>query len=399
MNTILLIFPGDDLDASIPWGMVENGSLLEAGRIADASALPGLRRRAEEADVVAALLPGEHAAIHHIAAPPKAAAKFKAAAAFMLEDELSEPLESIHFVTHSVPTGGFVVATKTALMDRWMDAFDSAKIDLSLLSTDAAILIGNEEDAVLLRGKSRTVAACRTLAFACENALFDITGQSFAEEVGDASIQVLGEEDDLPDFIRDLSPEWLGPFGKAKLFELFADAVSKNKPANLLQGPYRRKTKWRAEAGVWRNAALIAAGLATIVFASVAAEAWRNDRISQQWAALGRMIHEQNFPDRSSVDPVSNARAMLSTSSGNTSFLTLSTQFSDAIERNEDVQIDRIGFDRTQGRFTVSIRSTSDSAIEKFREDLTDMGVTVRDNGGFRQSRGQWVGELLAEAS
>ena len=149
----------------------------------------------------------------------------------------------------------------------------------------------------------------------------------------------------------------------------------------------------------WRNVGVIAAGLGCLFLVSIAAEAWRNDRESNQWANLSQELHDQYFPDVTGADPVNHARIILASGTDSASFLLLSSRFAEAIEKNEEVQIDRIGFDSTQGRYTVSIRSQSDTAIEALRADLTAMGVTVRDNGGYRQSRGQWIGELLAEMS
>jgi|GEM_PF-2621207 len=399
MSRQLLIFLGESLMSPIQWGVIEDERLLEAGRIPGAEALSNLRRRQQDIDKTIAFLPGEQATLRHMETPPKTAAKFKAAAAYLLEDDLSEPLDQLHYATQLNGNGGFVLAIRDEIIQNWADVFAAANFDVDVLTTDTSALANISDDIILLRGKSRTVAGAPTTGMACENDLFDLIGGEFLDTVGDKRVQCLGEEQELPAFLKGKTVDWLGPFGKGRLFEFFAQALLTSAPVNLLQDKYRRKIHWGGRLNVWRHVGVIATGLGCVFLASLAAEAWRNDRESSQWAELSQELHNQHFPDVVGADPVNHARIILASGADSASFLLLSTRFAEAIEKNEEVQIDRIGFDSTQGRYTVSIRSQSDTAIEALRADLTAMGVTVRDNGGYRQSRGQWIGELLAEIS
>ncbi|MEO0881078.1 MAG: hypothetical protein AAFY22_15370, partial [Pseudomonadota bacterium] len=81
MTRNLLLMLGDRIDAPLHWGVVENDSVVENGRLESGLDLSGLTIRAKKADKVTAILPGEQSVIKKIDAPPKAASKFQAVAA------------------------------------------------------------------------------------------------------------------------------------------------------------------------------------------------------------------------------------------------------------------------------------------------------------------------------
>ena len=399
MTRNLLLFLGERPDAAIHWGVVDGEGVEETGYLFNAEALETLGPRQGDVDRIIAYLPAEQSTLISVPAPPKTSSKFIAAAAFMLEDELSEPIENIHFVTHKTGDSGLAIAARDNIVSAWRDAFAEAGVELDILTTDAAALIDISDDCIVIRNSARTIVANGANAFACDNDLLDIVSSELVGDLSDKRVQCLGEDNDLPDIFSDQETDWLGPLDDARRVEFYAQALDVAAPVNLLQGAYRKKMQWRAGLSQWRGAALIAAGLAAIGFATVALDAWRSGRASARWTSLAEQLHASSFPEASGVDPVTHARGMLSAGGDSGSFLILSARFTEALADNDEIQIDRIGYDSAQGRFSVSVRSQTDAAIEAFREELTRLGVTVRDNGGYRQSRGQRVGELLAELS
>ena len=166
-----------------------------------------------------------------------------------------------------------------------------------------------------------------------------------------------------------------------------------------MQGKFKARASWRGSARLWRRPAAAAACAALFLVTSLSADAWREERIASRWKDLTKSLHEQAFPDNAVSDPVSHARAVLSNESEAASFLALNTQIADALDNVKGVEIDRIGYDQDRRRITVAVKGSSHDAIEALRAALNEVGLEMRDNGGFRRARGQIVGELLAEWS
>ena len=180
MSQQLLIFLGESVMSPIQWGVVEDERLLEAGRIPGAEALGSLRRRQQETEKTIAFLPGEQAALRHMETPPKTAAKFKAAAAYLLEDDLSEPLEQIHYATQFSSNGGFILAIRDEIIQNWVDIFAAANLEVDVLTTDANALANISDDIILLRGNRGPFQARRQRRWRARMSCLTLLAPSFS---------------------------------------------------------------------------------------------------------------------------------------------------------------------------------------------------------------------------
>lgn len=402
MTRRLLIFLGQSIDAPILWGVVDEARMIEQRRLENAAGLSDLADLSQEVDETIAILPGEQVSLLHMPAPPKSVSKFKAAASLYLEDLISEPIEAMHVVTQGAAknsganASGRILSLRKTLMDEWRAVFASAELTLDIMTADTAVMMG-VDGVLVLRDEARTLLAARDIAYVCENPLFDgLDHQALASSAGEARA-FMGESDGAPAFLRGDDFEWLGPLSEQQRFEFFARKMDAAAPINLLQGAYRVRRALKIDLSPWRRSGLIAATLAGLVMASMAAEAWQQDRIRERWARLTKTLHVETFPDAANIDPVTHARRVLGQGADSVSFLAVVDQFATAADGQDSFEIERISFDRVRGRFSVNVRSTTDTAIEGFRQSLAERGVVVRDNGGYRRSKGQWVSELLAD--
>ncbi len=412
MTRRLLIFLGQSLHAPINWGVVDELRLVEHRRLDDASLIGDLISVVDKVDQTIAILPGEQACLQHMAAPPKSSAKFKAAVSLLLEDQLSEPIEKMHIVTQSLaknslsahglsknsdgaPSGRALGVSKT-LMDEWRKAFEEASLTPDLFTVDTAIMVG-VDGVVVLRDGARTLLAANDVAYACENALFDQLEHPALTPPAGRTRAFIGESEGAPAYLSGDDFEWLGPLSEQQRFEFFARKIDASTPINLLQGAYRVQRALNIDLSPWRRSGVIAACLVGMIIASMVAEAWQHDRVRARWIKLTQTLHTETFPEAASTDPVTHARRVLGQGADNVSYLATIGQFANAADGQDGFEIERISFDRNRGRFSVSVRSKTDAAIEGFRETLAERGVVVRDNGGYRRSKGQWVSELLAD--
>ncbi|MBB5518753.1 type II secretion system protein GspL [Amphiplicatus metriothermophilus] len=394
MTDLLLMLLGESPDAPLRWGRVRDGRLIEGGRLDDARGLAALQDHAAEASLVAALLPGEQVATRRLAAPPRDERKLRAAAEFLIEDELGEPIADLHVAVGADARGALAVAVRRRIVENWLEAFAGAGIGCALLSADYLALPPADNAAVVIFDGARVVAAMPDGGFAVETALFErIAAGVFSDEV--ERISVLGDAVHRRLLPRTVALEWLGASGDAALILAYAQAIAESSPVNLRQGAYRRRRDWRAAFAPWRRAAALAAALAALLLVAGVADGLRAHRIADRWSEAASAVHATAFPDAVGENPAAHARRVLA-AGGGPSFLALSARFAEAVEATGTVEIERITFDAARGDFIVSVRSRSDADIEDLKQRLAALGVETRDSGGYRRAGADWVGELAA---
>lgn len=394
MSDLLLLMLGPAPGAPLRWGVFEAGRLTEGGWI-DGGDLSDLAPKALGADKLAALLPGEQVAVRAFPAAPRGGARRQAAARYLMEDELGEAADALKIAVAADRTPPIAVAARASIVEGWLAAFAAAGLDCDILSADYLALASNGEGATIIGEGERVIAAFSGLGAGVDRGLFaDLAPQLFAEHQG--RIAVAGEAAlgrCLPDPEQ---ADWLGDIDDARLLSIFGGAVLSRPPANFLEARFLNRKALAAALAPWRRAGLIAASLIGVLLLGVVVDAARAGREADRWNNAATALHREYFPDEAASDPVTFARRRLGQGGGEQSFLWLATRFSDALEGNEAVQIDRIRFNAARGEFIVSIRSDSDTAIEALKGTLAAAGVAAQDSGGYRSAGGIWTGELTA---
>lgn len=395
MSNALILLLGLSPGAPIRWGRLADGRLLEGGRVENAASLSALASPVAAADVIAAILPGEQVALRRMPAPPKAEAKFRSAAAYLLEDELAEPIDDLHVAVAAQDGDGLAIAVRKRIVEDWLAAFAEAGIQPTVLTADYLLLPSGAAQGTAVLEEERAVVAAGGGGFAIETALLpEIARSAFAERP--ERLTVYGD----PAAARLLAAagaiEWLGPADDASLLGFYGALLDERAPPNLLQGAFRRRRAWAPALAPWRRSGLLLAASFAALAVFTVADAVRAGRTADRLEEASRAIHKAAFPDAVDKNPAAHARQILGSGGGGGSFLALAARFAEAVEVDNKVQIDRISFDAGRGEVVVSVRSDSDVDIEALKTRLAERGVAARDNGGYRRSGAFWIGELAA---
>ncbi|MEE2691796.1 MAG: type II secretion system protein GspL [Pseudomonadota bacterium] len=393
MGKMLILLLGQSPAEPIRWGLLAEGRLVEGGRLADAAGLAEIANHAHSADLVAAVLPGEQVAIRRMSAPPKAEGKFRSAAAYLLEDELAEPIDDLHIAVAMEAGEGLALGVRRSIVETWLSLFAEAGIELSLLTADYLAPLSTAKQGAAIFDGERVVVAYGGGGFAIEAAFFpEISSAIFVEHI--ERLTVYGDQARLRLLPQADAVDWLGLADDANLLAFYGSSFEERAPANFLQGEFRRRRSWGPALAPWRRSgALLAATLAALAVFTFA-DGLRAARIADRLETAAFSIHRAAFPDSAGQDPASHARRLLGAGGGGRSFLALASRFAEAVEIDNKVQIDRISFDAARGEMVVSVKSGSDLDIETLKSRLAEKGVTTRDNGGYRRSGAYWVGEL-----
>ena len=400
MSETLVLLLGKSPDDPIQWGLVAGSDVKIADIAPSAADLGSVADRVSAEAFIVAILPGEQAALRAMASPPKAAAKFRAAATYLLEDELAESCDGLHVaVTRRNENSGTALAVKKKIMSGWIDILDEFGLSPDIVTADFALLPHGDGRAVVVFETHRVWGAVGYDGFAAERSLSDV----FLERlIADGPIEELIGFGNAKVERRDFAGRqviWQQDSDVASLFRLFANTARSAGIPNLRQGAYRKRRDWHGDFGEWRKTAMLAAACAALAFVLAIADGARQLRIADHYERETAELHREAFPANANADPRRHARSILSSGSGGMRFLSLSTRFAESVEENGQIQVDRIRFNSARGEFAISLRFTDINELEQLKQLLADRGIAASETGGVRRSGGFYVGELRVSES
>ncbi len=395
MNETLILLLGQSPEEPVRWGVTAGGRVLRSGAAPSGHALSEIAGEAAKARSSIAVLPGEQAAMRAVPAPPRAAAKVRAAAAYLLEDDLAENLDSLHIATMRHESGaGLAVAVKRSVLDAWRDAFDEAGWSPDVMTPDFTLLPASPDKASFIVSSERIIGMTGLQGFALERPMADAVAAELAD---DASIEAvagwIAPGAETPDFGQKPA-EWINLKGDEALFNLYTEQAAAGGAPNMLQGAYRKRRDWGGAVGPWRRAAMLAAVCIAALGGNVVADAARSERIASRLNSETLSLHQTAFPEAANADPRNHARSILQTGGGGMDFLHLATQVAESLESADGVQIDRVRYNASRGEFSVNMRFADINDLESLKRSLAGRGVTATEAGGVRRSGAIYVGEL-----
>ncbi|MGF1543577.1 MAG: type II secretion system protein GspL [Parvularculaceae bacterium] len=378
----------------VAWAAFDGEALAEVGRCPNLETFGDVVRSFDGAVRIGAVLRGETVAMRALASPSRSAAKFRAAATLLLEDELAEAIDDLHVAATQTSGVGRAFALKADLMDLWTAAFAAVEAPLAVLTVDFCCLGGEPERPVIFIEPGRMIASVGDRGFAADHNLGRMAVKSMIDEAEPTEIVAYGPEPWLAR--RDESVyAGQGPADDEALLAAARRAIDDGSAVNLLQGPYKPAKRRTIEYRRFQRAGMMAAGRGAAAMVFGAASAARDGRVAARYEAAATRLHEAAFPEAANEDPRAHARAALSRRTG-ASFLDLTSRLNAALNDNDNVAVDRIRYDRERGQFVFSIRSQSDADIETFRRQLAAQGVDADDSSGYRRAGAAWIGEMSA---
>ncbi len=400
MNETLILILGATPEHPVRWGFVADGQVRLASIAENVDSLSSIKERARGARQVVAVLRGEDAALRIMPAPPRSNAQFRAAAGFLLEDELAENIAGLHFsATRNSGGAGRVIAIKKSVLESWRFELLDEGLSPDVLSVDFALLPIASGRAVVIDAPDRMIVALGEQGFAMEKPMAeDVLSTLLIDETindiifyGDREIQVDGREG--------LILDRRGPVTDETMFRLFAKALEEKTAPNFLQGQYRKKRDWKIATGPWRRAAVLAAAcIAAFVFSIVVGNV-RSLRLADRLEEETLDLHRAAFPDAPEADPRTHARTVLASGGGAAVFLPVTTLIAEALSDVEGVQLDRLRYNAERSEYSVNLRFADIAKLDAFKRALEARGVTAAEAGGVRRSGGFYLGEMRVSLS
>lgn len=388
MDEMLLLCPGPDPER---WEWAVAG--LEDGRMrrGGLGPLASIKTEAAGRETIL-LLPGTDVRLESIEAPPAKGGEVRTAVAYLLEDQVCERVEDLHFaIGRRDPTERLPVAIiRRALLRAWLEPLYQQDIRPSqVISETLALPIAGNGAAITVSGDCLLVRTGEDSGCAVELELagnnlgilptpaggevsaslpiWPVNGAEMPERLL-AGIQAAGWTPDLQT-------------GAESRLALFARGLSSQRPSlNLLQGEFSDRTNTQVKRRWWPAAALILLTFGLHVGWSW----WDLHRLAQQRQALQsetETLFRQAFPEvHRIVDMETQAKQQLDAlrkqSGGHGEFLQLFNKVATRLRQTPGIQLTGLIFDN--GSLDVEMKTSDVKAVDGLAGQLNAEHLSAR---------------------
>jgi general secretion pathway protein L len=330
------------------------------------------------------VVPGQDVLLTAAIVPTRNRQRIATALPYLLEDQLANDVDELHFAAGQRAADGTVHTAVVAhnRMTAWLEALRDAGIEPDAMVPDVLAIPRNPAGWTVVREAHATlVRTGRESGFATENEnlalfvqavlstedtpapdtvhLYDFRGECAAEE---------------PDPFADAGIDVETPGDAAGIIELLARQSDEPTTINLLQGRYSRREQLGKVLRPWWPAAALLAGVALVNGATRITEFFKlSHEVDQRGAAIER-IYRETFPDaRRIVDARAQMEDKLATmrSGGSVSadgFLDLLGSASAFLHQAPGLEVQRLSY--RDGRLDLAVTAGDLQSIDTLKQHL-----------------------------
>jgi general secretion pathway protein L len=324
---------------------------------------------------VVAFVPAAEVRLASVQVPARSAARILQAAPYVLEDQLAEDVDTLHFAIGApgaVDGGGHPVAiVARARMETWLAPLRARSVRLDALLPETLCLPAPEAGhwTGLAEAGRVTVRTGAWTGFSC--VLDDLgTCLQIADPEGRTPVRLFVARDAESDFSRAGRPLELLP-GYGSGLEVLARHWQPAGTINLLQGGYSDKQDWQRLAAPWRLAGALALAWVATSAAWYAADAWRTGRELAAQTASNFARCQQVFPKDCVSEPLvsavveQQARLLGGGSAGRAPLFQLLGSLGAALAANPGLTLESLQF--REGALHLALTGSDLQALENLR--------------------------------
>ncbi|MGS0682235.1 type II secretion system protein GspL [Shewanella sp. 125m-7] len=340
--------------------------IIGSGELSDASALSTLTERAGHR-AVEVLVPASSITLTQVELPEKSQRQAVKALPFMLEENLAQNVDELHFVTG--PRDGDALSIAVVAheqMQAWIEWLSDAGLKAKCIVPDclalplaecdwAAMTFGKE---ILLRtGEGSGVSLSQSWLDVALPELLPATSSTQTTVAGYTELQLAGTQVkvqplDLPMLV----------LAKGLL----------HAPMNLLSGVYKPKKEYGKHLTLWRNAGIAFAVIVVLALVNKGLNIHQMNSDADALQAQSEQIYKQVIPGSSRVVNLrsqmgSYVRTLQGGGSGSEFFVMLSGM-RDAFDQVPELKPTTLRFDSNRNEIRMQVTAKNYEQIEKFKE-------------------------------
>ena len=370
MSERLFIRLGQTAEQSCSWLVwsEQEQEIIGSGELSDASALSTLTDRAANR-AVDVLVPASSITLTTVDLPEKGQRQAIKALPFMLEENLAQDVEELHFVVG--PRDGDALSIAVVAheqMQNWIEWLAEAGLKAKCIVPDCLALPLAECDwAAITFGQEILLRTGEGSGVSLEPEWLDValpqmlpeseatTTVAGYTELGLAGVEIKAQPLDLPMLV----------LARGML----------NAPMNLLSGIYQPKREYGKHLSLWRNAAIVFAIVVLLSLVNKGLNIHQMNTKAEAVKAQSEQIYKQVVPGSSRVVNLrsqmdSYMRKMQGGGSGSEFFAMLEGTEA-AFKQVNDLKPTTLRFDSNRGELRMQVTAKNYAQIEKFKEIIS----------------------------
>lgn len=370
MSERLFIRLGQSFEQPCSWLVwsEQEQEIIGSGELSDASALSTLTERAANR-AVDVLVPASSITLTTVDLPEKGQRQAIKALPFMLEENLAQDVEELHFVVGPREGDALNIAVVAhEQMQNWIEWLAEAGLKAKCIVPDCLAL---------------PLAECDWAAITFGQEILLRTGQgsgvSLEQEWLEMALpQLLPDSEEATTVAGYTELALAGTAIKAQPLDLPMLVLARgmlNAPMNLLSGVYQPKREYGKHLSLWRNAAIIFAVVVVLALVNKGLNIHQMNAKADVVRLQSEQIYKQVVPGSSRVVNLraqmdSHVRKMQGGGSG-TEFFSMLEGTQAAFEQVQDLKPTTLRFDSNRGELRMQIKAKNYAQIEKFKEIIS----------------------------
>ncbi len=336
------------------------------------------------------LVPGSFVTARAVEVPALGEMRTRDVVSFILEDDLAENREELHFAFGKRHSGHRLVGcVAKEQMSAWRNQASELGIQPDAMVPDFLSVPATEPRVSIIEQDGKVLVRCPDGGYTIEREAFIALSEDLLSSKDVHHIWSDNLAQALPPSLVESDQTVVSPaFTSKGFFESAYRTLSSGIPLNLLQFEFARRRSWATPGLHWRRAAALAGALIALTIAAQIADGIRFNRDADAAYKRANAVFHEVMPDGTRLV---NARAQLSahadTLDANTSnqFLNLSGFLYAGVSAAEGVIIDSLRFDSVQNEVAASLSLPSFESIEEIRGVVVSSGATFVEGGARQQ--------------
>lgn len=350
--------------------------------------------------VVYAIVPNQHITLREIEIPTRSDAQARAAAPFVIEDEIAEDPAYVHVAVgpEMRPGTRLVAVVAHEKMAKWGDALINQEAGNAILLPESCAHKLAEGEAMLIDHEDSILLILHGgVGFAVEIDLFALVIERLIVESSIKSLTIYSHRFEIliPATLRGLLNINVQPSLSDVQYEKMLAAGLSTKTLNLRQGRYAPAMSPLSVLKDWKVPGALIGALALSYLLWVLLQAVQLSSGAEALRAETETIFRQALPDVvRMVNPRAQIQARLNESGGaGDQFLILSSGLFTALENTPGSRLNALQFNAGQGRLTATVVLPSYAEMESVRRHLNALDLKLEE-GSTRSADNAVVSDL-----
>lgn len=375
MSEFLTVRLSSEQQSTIPWLVwsTQQQEVIASGEIAGWEHLDELVAYADQRQIIA-LLASHDVVLTEVDIPPGAARQFDSMLPYLVEDEVAQDVDNLHFtVLDKQAESAQVCAVERAWIQTILQRFASQGLVIKRMLPDVlAMPVDAEASSAALLGEQWLIRHSQTQGAVVDASWLDLYLSAYLQSHEGWKLDCYSSlpESSVPDI-------WVSKLEEMTM-ALLAKGTTESK-VNLLSGAFKPKSSWGKYVKVWQKAAIAAGVLLVVLVGQQLLMVHKYEAQAQAYREESGRIFRQIFPDKRRIPTVSYLKRQmtdeerrLSGGSSDVAMLSWIAALPATLGQVNDLQITSFKYDGQRGEVRIQASSSDFQPFEQARVKLAE---------------------------